>query len=130
MSLSGLPPNRVASAAGLTNLLRILGGSFGVSLSVLLWDRRQAFHDYRLSELVSLYHPLTHQVLDQLQGLGLQGQAAATALARSISQEAFMLATNDFFWLSGWIFLLLLGLVWLARPPFQTAGAGAADAAG
>lgn len=128
MSLSGLPPNRVASASGLTNFLRILGGSFGVSLSVMLWDRRQALHDFRLSEHISAYSPVSRQSLDQLQGLGLDPLAASAALARTVSHQAFMLSTNDFFWLSGWTFLGLLGLVWLARPPFSTAGGGGAEA--
>ncbi len=129
MSLSGLPPNRVASAAGLTNFLRILGGSFGVSLSVTLWDRRQSFHDNRLVEQITAFNPLIRHHLDQIQSLGLDPLAASTALARTASQQAFMLATNDFFWLSGWLFVALLILVWFARPPFTIAGGGAADAA-
>jgi DHA2 family multidrug resistance protein len=127
MSLSGLPPNRVASAAGLTNFMRLVGGSFGVSLSVLIWDRRQALHDYRLTEHISVYDPVSRHGLDQLQGLGLDPLAAAASLANTASRQAFMLATNDFFWLSGWIFLALLALVWFARPPFQAAGGGAVE---
>ena len=129
MSLSGLPPNRVASASGLTNFLRILGGSFGVSLSVTLWDRRQSFYDNRLIEQFTAFNPVIHHHLDQLQGLGLDHLAAVAALMRTTSQQAFMLATNDFFWLSGWLFLGLLVLVWFARAPFTVAGAGAMDAA-
>jgi len=124
MSLSGLPPNRVASASGLTNFLRILGGSFGVSLSVTLWDRRQSFHDYRLTEHITALNPVSQHYLDQLQSLGGDHQAASAALAQTTSNQAFMLATNDFFWLSGWIFIALLVLVWLARPPFAVAGGG------
>jgi DHA2 family multidrug resistance protein len=129
MSLSGLPPNRVASASGLTNFLRILGGSFGVSLSITLWDRRQAFYDYRLTEHITAYNPMSQHGLAQLQSLGLDPLGASAALARTVSQQAFMLATNDFFWLSGWIFVALLVLVWLARPPFTAAGGGAEAAA-
>jgi MFS transporter, DHA2 family, multidrug resistance protein len=129
MSLSGLPPNRVASASGLTNFLRILGGSFGVSLSVTLWDRRQSFYDNRLTEHITAYNPVSQHYLDQLQGLGLDPIAASVSLARTIVRQAFMLATNDFFWLSGWIFLALMVLVWFARPPFTVAGGGAEAAA-
>jgi MFS transporter, DHA2 family, multidrug resistance protein len=129
MSLSGLPPSRVASASGLTNFLRILGGSFGVSLSITLWDRRQSFYDYRLTEYITAYNPVSQHHLEQLQNLGLDPLAASALLARSVSQQAFMLATNDFFWLSGWIFFALLVLVWFARAPFTTAGGGAEAAA-
>jgi MFS transporter, DHA2 family, multidrug resistance protein len=129
MSLSGLPPNRVASASGLTNFLRILGGSFGVSLSVTLWDRRQSFYDNRLTEHITAYNPVSQHYLDQLHGLGFDPLAASVSLARTIVRQAFMLATNDFFWLSGWIFLALMVLVWFARPPFTAAGGGAEAAA-
>jgi MFS transporter, DHA2 family, multidrug resistance protein len=129
MSLSGLPPSRVASASGLTNFLRILGGSFGVSLSVTLWDRRQSFYDNRLTDLITAYNPVSRHYLEQLQSLGLDPLAASATLARSTSQQAFMLATNDFFWLSGWIFVALLVLVWFARPPFTAAGGGVEAAA-
>lgn len=125
MSLSGLPPSRVASASGLTNFLRILGGSFGVSLSVTLWDRRQSFYDNRLTENITAYNPVSQHSLEQLHAFGLDSLAASTVLARNISRQAFMLATNDFFWLSGWVFIVLLVLVWLARPPFTAAGGGA-----
>ena len=129
MSLSGLPPNRVASAAGLTNFLRILGGSFGVSLSVTLWDRRESFYDYRLTEHITAFNPLSQHHLEQLQGLGLDPLGASAVLARTAARQAYMLATNDFFWLSGWIFVALLVLVWFARPPFTAAGGGADAAA-
>ena len=129
MSLSGLPQSRVASAAGLTNFLRILGGSFGVSLSVMLWDRRQSFYDNRLGEQITAFNPVVQHHLDRLHGLGLDPDMANAALAHATSQQAFMLATNDFFWLSGWLFIGLLVLVWFARPPFTAAGAAAADAA-
>jgi DHA2 family multidrug resistance protein len=128
MSLSGLPASRVASASGLTNFLRILGGSFGVSLSVTLWDRRQAFYDYRLTEHITAFNPAVQHHLEQLRGLGLDSPAAIESLARSTSQQAFMLATNEFFWLSGWTFVALLVLVWFARPPFTAAGGGEAAA--
>jgi DHA2 family multidrug resistance protein len=129
MSLSGLPASRVASASGLTNFLRILGGSFGVSLSVTLWDRRQGFYDYRLTEHITAFNPAVQHHLEQLRSLGLDSPAAIESLARTTLQQAFMLATNDFFWLSGWTFIALLVLVWFARPPFTAAGGGAEAAA-
>ena len=37
-----------------------------------------------------------------------------------------MLATSDLFWLWGWSYVVLVGVVWLARPPFSSAGAHSA----
>jgi len=114
--LSGLPPGRVASASGLANTLRTLAGSFATSLTTTWWDRREALHQAHLSESITLFNSPA------------QGQTAFATLERSIVQQAYMLATNDLFWLWGWIFLALVAVVWFARPPFSAAaGHAAAD---
>ena len=127
MSLSGLPPNRIAAASGLTNFLRILGLGFGTSFSVTLWDRRETLHDSHLSEHVTLADPAIQHALATLRDLGLTQMQAHEQLSRAISHQAYMLATNDIFWVSGWIFLALLLLVWFARPPFVASKAVAAE---
>jgi DHA2 family multidrug resistance protein len=63
-----------------------------------------------------------------LQALGMSGAQSAVSLAQTVVREAYMLATDDFFWLSGWMYLALIAVVWLARKPFGGAG-GAAVAA-
>ncbi|AOU96690.1 multidrug resistance protein B [Acidihalobacter yilgarnensis] len=121
MSLAGLPQSRVASASGLLNFLRTLGASFGTSLSITLWDRRATLHDQRLMDHLTNANPALHQALGQLQSHGLSPEASYGVMERLVEQQAFMLSTNDFFWLSGWIFVMLMGLVWFARPPFAPA---------
>jgi DHA2 family multidrug resistance protein len=113
--LSGLPPERVASASGLANTLRTLAGSFATSLTTTWWDRREALHQSRLTESITLFNAPP------------QAEAAWATLERSIVQQAYMLATNDLFWLWGWIFLALIAVVWLARPPFSAASHAAAE---
>jgi DHA2 family multidrug resistance protein len=120
--LSGLPANRLASASGLSNFLRILAGSFGTSLSITLWDRREAFHHSQLTEQITAFNPLSNQALEHLHALGFNGAAGFAQLARTITNQTYMLATDDFFWLVGWLFLGLLFLVWFARPPFSATG--------
>jgi DHA2 family multidrug resistance protein len=44
-------------------------------------------------------------------------------LEGAIVQQAYMLATNDLFWAWGWVFLALIAVVWVARPPFTAGGA-------
>jgi DHA2 family multidrug resistance protein len=112
--LSGLPPGRVASASGLANTLRTLAGSFATSLTTTWWDRREALHQSRLTESITLFNAPAH------------GETAFALLERSIVQQAYMLATNDLFWLWGWTFLALIAVVWFARPPFSAAGTHAA----
>lgn len=116
--ISGLPRDRVASALGLGNFCRILGGSFGTSISVTLWDRRESFHQSRLVEQVSPFNPLSLEYLQQLELLGFPGLKAYAQLADTITNQAFMLAINDVFWITGWIFISLLVIIWFTKPPF------------
>jgi len=67
---------------------------------------------------VGSIYPFSSETLAHLQNLGFTGLKSFGQLARLIINQAYMLAINDIFWLSGWIFLCLLFLVWLAKPPF------------
>jgi DHA2 family multidrug resistance protein len=116
--ISGLPPARIASALGLANFCRILGGSFGTSISVTMWDRREAFHHSRLAEQINSFNPLSREAIQHLQALGFKGLTSFEYLTRTITKQAFMLSTNDIFWLSGWVFIGLLVIIWFTKPPF------------
>jgi len=116
--ISGLPAHRMASALGLSNFLRILGGSFGTSLSVTLWDRREAFHHSRLVEQINHFNPFSTSAINYLQSFGLSENKSYQLITNEITMQAFMLSTNDIFWMSGWIFVSLLIIIWFAKPPF------------
>ncbi len=122
MSLSGLRADQFASAAGLSNFLRILAGSFGTSLSITLWQRRSILHYSQLVEHVSAFNMISVRALEHLKLLGLATSSALLLLSRLITQQAVMIATDELFWLSGVIFLALIVVVWFARPPFSVAG--------
>ncbi len=125
--LSGLPPNRIASAAGLSNFTRILAGSFGTSITVTLWDHRESVHQSKLVENLTSYNPQLTDVLTHLQGLGFTEDASYAQVLKVIINQSFMLATNDVFWVCGFIFMSLFALIWLARPPFIAQGAPVGD---
>jgi DHA2 family multidrug resistance protein len=118
--ISGLPAHRMASALGLANFFRILGGSVGTSLSVTIWSRREAFHHSRLVEQINSFNPVSTSAIDQLHSLGFSELSSMGKIVAMITNQAFMLATNDIFWLSGWTFIFLLIIIWLAKPPFLT----------
>lgn len=120
MLLSGLPDNKIASAAGLSTFLRILGGSFGTSISITFWTRRESFHQSRLVESLTPYNPKLTQALQQLHSVGFLNKQSYAQITAAVIHQAFMLATDDIFWAAGFIFLGLLVLVWFAKPPFLT----------
>ena len=125
ITIAGLPPDRIASAAGLSNAIRVMAGGFGTSLSTTLWERREAVHHAQLAANINAYNPVAHQGTEQLQALGLGAAQSYGFIERAITVQAYMLSTMDVFWIAGWIFLSLIPLIWLARPPF-THGHGAA----
>jgi len=128
LALSGLPPTRIAAATGLNNFLRITAGAFGTSISTTLWENRAALHHSRLVERATLYDPATRQTLDQLAASGLDPSQAYGYLNRLIDQQAFTLAALDLFYASAILLVLLVPLVWLARPIKGPPGAAAAGA--
>jgi len=113
--LSGLPPQRIASAMGLSNFMRVLSGSLGTSLSVWLWQDRSAQHYGQLAEHISVYNPASVHYLANAEQISHSTSGALNMVAETINRQAVTLATADIFWLSGWIFLALLALVWFAR---------------
>jgi DHA2 family multidrug resistance protein len=118
--IAGIPPNRVAAATGLAFTLRTLAGSFATSLTTTWWDRREALHQAHLTERVTAFDPVVRGALDQLHALAMRGDAAFAMIERSLAQQAYMLGTNDLFWVWGWMLLALIAVTWLARPPFVT----------
>lgn len=117
LSFTGLHGSQIASASGLFNFMRLLALSFGTSISVTLWDRRATLHDYHLSANLTPYSPLTQQAMNHAQALGMTPEQGMGALAHTVARQAFMLATNDLFWISGWVFVALIGVIWIARRP-------------
>lgn len=128
LTMSGLTPDRMPAASGLTNFVRITAGALGTSVATTMWESRAAMHHAHLAEAVNAGSPATQSVLAGLQASGLSAQQALAQVNRLVDQQAFMLAANDIFWASSLIFLLLIPLVWLTRAP-QRGGAAAAEAA-
>jgi DHA2 family multidrug resistance protein len=116
LSLSGLAPDRVPAASGLFNFARITAGSFGTSLATTWWDRRASLHHAQLAEHITAFDPTSTQALADLQAAGMSPEQSHAALNRLIDQQAFMLSANDLFYISALLFLLLIGVIWLARP--------------
>lgn len=127
ITLSSMKTEDMASAAGLSNFTRIIGASFGTSMAVTLWGQREALHHTRLAEAVSAWDPADVAVAAQLSNSGMQDSQAWSVIDRLVGGQAQMLGAIDFFWLVGWVLMILVVLVWLARPPFGTRSVAAAE---
>ncbi|PWW07592.1 DHA2 family efflux MFS transporter permease subunit [Mangrovibacter plantisponsor] len=113
--LSNLNGSEVAEGSGLATFFRVLGGSFASSLTTWIWQRREIIHHANLTENVSRYSPET---LDYLNKLGGPSEQHFAMVDKTIETQAYMMSTIDYFWLLGWGFLGLIGIIWFTRPPF------------
>jgi DHA2 family multidrug resistance protein len=128
ITLSGLTPDRIPAASGLSNFLRITAGAMGTSITTTLWENRAALHHSQLAESVNQGNNAATSAMSGLASSGLSTEQVLGQVNRIVDQQSFMLATNDIFYASAILFLLLIPLVWLARP--QKGGAGGDAAAG
>jgi len=121
--LSDLKQNEIASGSGLATFLRTLGGSFAASITTLIWNRRAVIHHEQLAEHITAYNPTAQAALNQI-GHG-DTATGASVINNMITQQGYQISFNEVFHVLGWIFLALVLVIWLARPPF-IAKAGAA----
>jgi DHA2 family multidrug resistance protein len=128
ITLSGLTPDRIPAASGLSNFLRITAGAMGTSLTTTLWDNRATLHHSQLAETINQGNNAATSAMSGLTSSGFSADQVLGQVNRIVDQQAYMLATNDIFYASAILFLLLIPLVWLARP--QKGGSGGDAAAG
>jgi DHA2 family multidrug resistance protein len=128
ITLGGIPPMQMASASGLSNFMRIVGGAFGTSITITIWQDRAAVHHAQIIESVNLGSQATTSALNGLGALGLNGAQSLTTINRLVDQQAFMLAANDIFMGSAAIFLCLIPSIWFAKRVRMVPQAGPAAA--
>ena len=127
ITLSGLEPDRIPAASGLSNFVRITAGSFGTSIATTVWQNRASLHHAQLTEYVNPGSPAASSALSGLASLGLTPEQMLTTLNRLVDQQAYMLAANDVFYASAIIFVCLIPVIFLAKN--KKGEAGSADAA-
>ncbi|SDB07963.1 DHA2 family efflux MFS transporter permease subunit [Bauldia litoralis] len=130
LALGTLPPDWIKNASGLFNLMRNLGGAFGLAIINTALNQRWDLHLQRLREAVTWGSDVAVERLSAItQGftpaLGPDAERAAIAsLSQVVRREALVMAFSDVFLLLALVFVAVLFLVPLARRP-QPVAAGA-----
>ncbi len=115
IALSGIPRERMAQASGLYNVLRQIGGSFGVAIMGTLLTDRTIFHITSYGQAVNQYAPATKNIVSGLARYSqhaVGGTNAVSALranalvAYHLSQQAFVSAVDDDFFIAALITIL------------------------
>ncbi len=130
LSLTGLQGKDIPQGTGLTNMIRQLGGSFGVALMATFIERRTAYHRGVLADHVTAYDPFALRRLSgMVSGFMSKGMDAATAKHRALAaldgmvfRQASLLSYQDSFMIVGIFFLLCIPLLLLFKGSKKAAG--------
>ncbi|HEX7688696.1 MAG TPA: DHA2 family efflux MFS transporter permease subunit [Burkholderiaceae bacterium] len=130
ITLSGLPPERIPAAAGLSNFVRITLGAMGTSIATTIWDNRATLHHARLVEQMGLNGTQLDAATRTLSQVGIAGNAGYASINRLIDVQAFTWAADDVFIGSAVTFLFLIFTIWITKRPPKIAGGPSVDAGG
>jgi len=117
IALHGVPEEKIPSASGLMNFLRITCGALATSLVTTYWERDAARHQTQLVETID---PGTLQAtMDSMTANGTSMQEAVAMLAQQLMNQAFLKSVLDLFAVSAWLSLGVIILVWMTKRPQQ-----------
>lgn len=128
--LSGLPPQRIPAASGLSNFLRILCGGIGTSIFQTAWDHRSILHHAQLNEVTTNYNPVFQHFTNQVQQAGNSQAQSYGIFNHLLDQQAAQLGVDDLFYISGILFVALIALLWISKPGHSGGGDASAAASG
>ena len=123
MTMSGVRKEGMGNATAIFNLLRNLGGSFGVAFVTTMLARRAQFHQARLVDHFTPFSRNLQQVLPQLSEIlrergftsPLPDQGSLGVIYNQLLQQASMFSFNDVFYLLSLMMMLVLLLVPLMK---------------
>ena len=124
-ALAAMPTAKSNNASAIINMVRNLGGSFGIALATTLIARREQYHQSMLVEHVTSLGSQYDTAVHRLQQAYLAYSASAVdALQRAeaqvykmVQQQAALLSFNDCFWVMAMILVAMVPLALLLRKP-------------
>jgi len=135
LALQGLTGKDIAQGTGLNNIMRQLGGSFGIAIITTIIHLRSGYHRNILLENINEYNPAFadryNGAVNTLvaKGMALQDaqNAAYKAIEGAVVRQTYLLSYLDGFYFVGIFFLVCIPLLYLQ--PFKKPAQGGAAAA-
>ncbi len=123
LTMSGIKKEDMGNASAIYNLLRNLGGSFGVAFVTTILSRQSQFHQNRLVEHLTPfdanYQIAYRQSAQILQYKGFEGvtahQGGLAAIYEQLLRQASMMSFNDAFYLTSIILVCILPLLFFMK---------------
>lgn len=124
-AISHIPKDRMGNATAIFNLMRNIGGSFGVALMMTFVSRRTQLHQSRLVEKLPAWDVETQTMLEQMKLWFMsRGSDAYTASRQAlgalyglVQRQATMLSFVEAFWIMAMISFAVVPLVLLLHNP-------------
>ena len=127
-----IPVERMGNATSIFNLMRNIGASIGISMVEAIEIRHTQMHVTTLTANVTPSSLQAQGIANGLKSMMMAQGGADPATAQRmangmieniIRQQAAIMSFNDVFWLLAVIFLAMLPLIFLMRPPKKKGGA-------
>lgn len=119
LTMSGIKKEDMGNATGIYNLIRNLGGSFGVAFITTMLSRRAQYHQTHLVEHLTpfdnSYQIFSEQSAQQLQSMGFESalseHGGLAFIYKELLRQASMMSFNDAFYIVSMIMISVLPLV-------------------
>ena len=121
LAMASVDPDEAADAAGLSNFMRTLAGSFATALVQTGWSNSGREKQTALADSMTG----GQQVLDGMIANGTPPDVAVSSLSFLVERESVMLATLEMFGVVAIVFAFSAMLIWLApkpKGPIDTSG--------
>jgi len=123
LAVQDLHGAEIGQGTGLNNMMRQLGGSFGIASLTTLIHVRQGFHRNNLLTNINEYNPAFLERFNGLmQGFIAKGysfleaqKAAYQAIEGMVIKQTLLLTYTDIYWISGLIMLCSIPLIFLQK---------------
>ncbi len=137
MALSEISHQKMAQASGLLNVIRQIGGSFGVAIFGTILTRRTIYHVATYGGQVNAYSDTFKDTVTKLQSQAVHAAGSTTGVAAAqakmqigtfVANQAFIQAVDDVFLLAGVV--IVIGVIPLFLIRTHRAGAHLRSAKG
>jgi DHA2 family multidrug resistance protein len=123
VSMSGIAKERMGNATSIYNLMRNIGGSFGIATMTTFLARHNQEHQNQLVSHISTFDPRMRVMWQEMQSwFQIHGSNSVDAARKSLGaiygmlqQQAAMLSFVEAFWIMGLIFVAMIPLLFLLR---------------
>jgi DHA2 family multidrug resistance protein len=131
IAISEITNQKMAQASGLINVIRQVGGSFGVAIFGTILTRRTILHGQNYAEQLNQYSETFKQTMMRLQHFASQaiGGTVSESIARAqgliirfVEQQAFIQAVDDVFLIASFILIISVIPVFFLRSHLKKNG--------